>query len=459
MAKKKPETIYQIRIALDHIRPPIWRRVLVPGKYTLADLHVVIQIAMGWEFSHLHAFTIDEQSFSSAEEMEFDEFEDMEDEAEYRLMDVVEEGSRFHYEYDFGDSWEHTLQVEKVSPAEEGQLATICIKGKRACPPEDVGGFPGYLHFLEVMENPEDPEYGDFMEWIGGSFDPEAFDIEEINKALASFDRGDLLQLSAQETAEDLLASEETRSKFLAIQNLEAVQSLRLLGMMNAMLTYIRDNKVTGTKSKGNIPRKAVREIIEGSPYAKDLLSMIGGAPGNFRNVEEFPPFVYTYSLAVEADLITGGPGEQWHMTLDGEAFLNEDPRIQLGVMFLTWWYEINWLMATPLAALGSEMTDELRPLAYQSLIPLPVDQVVPFHKYAEPFLKDLNTSFEKNSTIKEEVLSNFLGAVILVPLQGFGIIRIDVEVSQPDSAEFPIVKAVKLTPLGKEILSILPAQ
>jgi hypothetical protein len=97
---------------------------------------------------------------------------------------VTGEKFKFVYEYDFGDSWEHVLLVEKVLPPEPGQRYPVCIKGRRACPPEDVGGIWGYAYFLEAIQNPDHPEREDYLEWIGGEFDPQAFDLEEVNAAL-----------------------------------------------------------------------------------------------------------------------------------------------------------------------------------------------------------------------------------------------------------------------------------
>jgi hypothetical protein len=104
-----------------------------------------------------------------------------------RLNEVADEGSRFVYEYDFGDCWEHVLQVEKILEPEPGQAYPVCVKGRRAAPPEDSGGIWNYNYYVEAMENPEHPDYpGDdeFLEWVGDEFDPAAFDLDEVNAAL-----------------------------------------------------------------------------------------------------------------------------------------------------------------------------------------------------------------------------------------------------------------------------------
>jgi hypothetical protein len=110
---------------------------------------------------------------------------DIEDEKRVKLGELIfAEKEKFIYEYDFGDSWEHEILVEKIFPIEKGGQYPICLKGKRACPPEDCGGIWGYSEFLDAIEDVSHPEHDDMLEWIGGEFDPEEFDVGSINKGL-----------------------------------------------------------------------------------------------------------------------------------------------------------------------------------------------------------------------------------------------------------------------------------
>jgi len=182
MARKSISQVYQLKVTLRGIRPPIWRRLLVSGFATLYDLHEIIQIAMGWDDDHLHDFTVGREHFGIPSQFDW---EPILDERRYRLAKVAPtEGSRFWYTYDFGDSWEHLILVEKILPAEPGVQVPVCVKGKRACPPEDVGGIWGYERFLQAFSNPDDAEYKDYHEWWNGDFDPESFDIDEVNQRL-----------------------------------------------------------------------------------------------------------------------------------------------------------------------------------------------------------------------------------------------------------------------------------
>ncbi len=174
--------IYQIKATLDESKPPIWRRLLVPSSITLEKFHYMLQVAMGWTNSHLHQFIVGQTYFG---EPHPDYGFGMRDERDVKLNQVVTgEGFKFHYEYDFGDGWLHNLLVEKVLEPEPGQQYPVCIKGKRACPPEDVGGIWGYYGFLEAIQDPDHPEHEMYVEWIGGEFDPEEFDLEEMNEIL-----------------------------------------------------------------------------------------------------------------------------------------------------------------------------------------------------------------------------------------------------------------------------------
>ena len=182
-----PTDVYEIEVTLRETPPPVWRRILVQGDMTLGRLHAVLQIAMGWQGSHLHMFRIGGKTYGDLEN-EMDDGESITggDENEITVAMAFKAGkSRMVYEYDFGDCWEHDLKVVKVHPPEAApDSGPACVAGARACPPEDVGGTPGYGHFLEVMADPEHEEYEDLSGWIGGSFDPEKFDLNAVNRDL-----------------------------------------------------------------------------------------------------------------------------------------------------------------------------------------------------------------------------------------------------------------------------------
>jgi len=183
MQSKKTNSpkFFQIKIVLAEVKPSVWRRVLVPGSMTLHKLHKVIQAAMGWTDSHLHQFTLDDRLFSLPSP---EDWEPVEDERKFTLEQLVPfEKTQFFYEYDFGDGWSHSLLVEKITTSGSESLVR-CLDGKRACPPEDVGGPWGYKDFLKAIRDPNHEEHDSYLEWAGGPFDPELCDLAEINAAL-----------------------------------------------------------------------------------------------------------------------------------------------------------------------------------------------------------------------------------------------------------------------------------
>ncbi len=184
--KKAGGTVYQVKITLDAIRPPIWRRLLVKD-CTLADLHDLIQISMGWDDYHLHVFEIGDEQYGDLNQWDADPWGEQEvaNERKIKLSQLVAQGvKKFRYTYDMGDTWQHTILIEKTLPAETGTKYPRCIDGKRACPPEDCGGPWGYPDFVEAIQNPKHERHEELLEWVGGGFDPEAFDPEAVNQEL-----------------------------------------------------------------------------------------------------------------------------------------------------------------------------------------------------------------------------------------------------------------------------------
>jgi pRiA4b ORF-3-like protein len=180
--RSRTPIVYQIKVTLKGSKPPIWRRMQVTSATTLAQLHRMLQRVMGWEGSHLYRFVVGGMEYgdpSMLEEMEG------EDARRVTLATLVRgEKDKLLYEYDFGDSWDHELLIEKVLPVEEGKRYPVCLTGKRACPPEDCGGIWGYASFLDAIQDPQHPEHEEMLEWVGGEFDPDILDLDEVNREL-----------------------------------------------------------------------------------------------------------------------------------------------------------------------------------------------------------------------------------------------------------------------------------
>lgn len=187
--------IYQIKITLNDIEPTIWRRIQVPSTYNFWELHSAIQDAFGWTNSHLHSFTYTDDHtdndlnkpivFGIPLEPEFEGQELPLPVWEYKIKRYIEgKTSRIAYVYDFGDNWQHIIELEKTLPAEIGIKYPICLDGERNGPPEDCGGPHGYAGLLEVLFDPDDSEHEDTKEWVdtmkGCTFHPEEFDPVKV---------------------------------------------------------------------------------------------------------------------------------------------------------------------------------------------------------------------------------------------------------------------------------------
>jgi hypothetical protein len=180
-----PPLVYQMKLWLCDIEPPIWRRLEVPGEITLPRLHHVIQVAMGWEDYHLHEFRAGDQRYEIPDPESLGDGVPSLDERRVKLNSIVQQvGTEFSYLYDFGDGWEHLLRLEAILPGNTGFQYPRCLDGARSGPPEDVGGGPGYEEYLEALADPDHERHEELLGWRG-PFDPEKFDLKLINRRLA----------------------------------------------------------------------------------------------------------------------------------------------------------------------------------------------------------------------------------------------------------------------------------
>jgi len=212
----EPDRVFEIHISLQWSDPPIWRSIAVPANITLDQLHLIIQVVMDWEDEHLHQFTLNDKPKQKSKKTDSqmkitpamrtfvptttphgDPLEvEGEDESQFTLAELCPNlKSKITYTYDFGDSWDHIIEVRKITPKTPGVTYPVCLEGELAAPPEDSGGIPGYYFKLDLIagkvENPQRQGWSrqsieEIREWFG-DFDPHAFDIDAINKQLAQW--------------------------------------------------------------------------------------------------------------------------------------------------------------------------------------------------------------------------------------------------------------------------------
>ena len=175
---------YRLRITLMDIEPPIWREIIVPGTITLAKLHTILQISMGWENYHIYLFEAGRRQYGEGN-AEWADFGQKVMNAKRTLLEEVAQrkGEILLYTYDMGDRWDHKIRVEEIADGKPEKIR--CLAGARSGPPEDCGGPYGYQELLEIIFDPKHPEHQERKEWLGDGFEPEAFDLQAVNRRLA----------------------------------------------------------------------------------------------------------------------------------------------------------------------------------------------------------------------------------------------------------------------------------
>ena len=173
--------IWQLKVTLLDSRPPIWRRFQVESGVTLQRLHHILQVVMGWTDSHMHGYRRPAAGPSGTRRRLLPI--ESADEKATRVADVLRRPKdKLFYEYDFGDSWEHEVLLERIVSRTPGERYPMVVAGRGACPPEDVGGLSGYYHFLEAVKDARHPDHEEMIEWAGGRFDAAAFDVQTANR-------------------------------------------------------------------------------------------------------------------------------------------------------------------------------------------------------------------------------------------------------------------------------------
>ena len=171
------ETIARLRISLDDIRPEIWRVVEIQTSASLKAVHDVIQAAMGWQDYHLWAFDAGGRRYGVIDaEWPID---DLAAAKSTKLASLIKRGiATMTYTYDMGDDWRHTVTIQAVEAGDAKVNYPRFVTGQRRCPPEDVGGLPGFENFLDVIADPAHPEHREVLSWYGRPYNPE--DMAEV---------------------------------------------------------------------------------------------------------------------------------------------------------------------------------------------------------------------------------------------------------------------------------------
>lgn len=454
-------SIYQIKITLKDIRPPIWRRVQVKSDISLFELHQIIQTAMGWHDAHLHTFIINGKFFGDPADDEFEEFGTI-DEVDTPLRKVApEEGFRFEYEYDFGDSWKHILLVEKILPVEADVRYPRCLKGKRACPPEDIGGVWGYESILEAIQDPDDPEFNDYVEWLGADFDPDEFDLVTVNQKLANLTAPEREKYAPPSSealphfdAESFAFFSASLEVLLNPEYNQTAEQLPLRKDFVAFLNYLAQNKVKGTQATGNLPRKAIQELAPLFASPVQLEYTYGDTVIRFQNEYEVEPIFFVHLLAVKTGMVAGGKSRLWTLTTGGVDFLDLTPMMQVWMMLSAWWLVMDWQAINDRYNFDDEMMEAFNGASFSLLLELPVDQSSYIATFAENIYNLAGLYYQSDQTDLVQMLkTGSVYSLLIRPLIQFGVLQPEDESGIIEYASHPERSAFRKTAFGHALL------
>ena len=476
------KAIYQLKVTLDVIEPTIWRRLLVPDNISLADLHEILQLAMGWTNSHLHEFTIARKSYGEPEDDELGNH-GVKDETLYRLNQLhLREKTKFAYLYDFGDNWEHTISVEKIlhpnpSPTDtiskdaEGIRYPVCLDGERACPPDDVGGIWGYAHLLEAMADPNQEEYDDCYEWLDGTFDPEAFDLDEVNKDLQSIKPAGEPQKTQSEPdpaeIDDFASSAEedaAQAKSLAVwvkslspEQVEILKSLPLRCDMLTFLDYLSKNRTVGIQSAGNLPLKAVREIFVNFMRPPASEETIHDFFSKVRSEEDVWPLFFVHVLASQSGLVTGGPAKIWKVRSEGQLFPQLPPPVQVFFLFLHWFVQLDWAIAFPFSGLDNGFPAGFKEKTLACLRELPLGEDIPRNAFADRLIEQSGLTWPSPDKTRAHLIARSIIERVVVDMMAmFEVLQCAYVTESSSEYAQKKLESIRLTPIGKGLLGLL---
>ena len=455
--------IYQFKITLDEIQPPIWRRIQVPGNVSLLQLHFIFQIAMGWTNSHLHEFQIGGELYGTPDEEGWRE-EEIKKEKVYQLERVVPaRGARFSYLYDFGDSWKHTIEVEEIINPSKNRHYPACLGGARTCPPEDVGSTWGYEGFLEAISSPEHPEHEEYLIWVGGAFDPEGFDREKTDLELNNYEYSEMMRVyqryCSSEVGPELKLYQGISSwlENLSPKQRSQLDELPLRRDTVSMLTYLRDHSVKGTQSTGNLPLKAVREIACGLVQPPVLDRKIGERVYKLRTEFDVWPIYFTHSLLEIGGLLDGGPGRKMRLRPKGKNFLNQEPPIQVLFLLETWWHFTNWLIAYPPIGLEERLPYYFANITFDLLLSLPVGRQVPYQDFADRLIETGGLKWGvQNMTTARNSLHTSIERMVINILEDFQAVEKHQKDTRAGNYKYKKLNAFTVTNLGRSLLKVL---
>jgi hypothetical protein len=332
-----------------------------------------------------------------------------------------------------GDNWQHEILIEDIEDTSKPFRGAICLAGARACPPEDVGSLPGYFELLENLKRPFSEDYRHAEGWLGYVYDPEAFDLIEVNQYLQDYFKSNQLSddslwckdLPLHHPNIDFVSGWLTQ---LSPEDRKYAQDLVFRKDVVHLLTYLREHKVNGTKATGNFPLKDIRAIVAGFVNPVVLDQRIGDRIYKLRTEDEVFELLFMHKFLNTGGLILGGENMVWGLTCLGEKFLESKPEEQAWFLTKVWFYQFNWEFCYPFYDI--ELNTDI--FSFQSRL-LKLLESYPIGKPIEidRLVMDLDRtmpgwiSFNRISNSVHQKTRHFLLAIVIKPFEKFGLIEV----------------------------------
>jgi hypothetical protein len=321
-----------------------------------------------------------------------------------------------------------------------------------------VGGVWGYQEFLEAIADPEHPEHDRNLEWIGGEFDPEHFDLDEVNDRLRHPRRSrEDDDYQPPQWEDRVLGRITTWSQRLNRKQFALAESLAVRRDMVTLLNYFKEKHPVGTQSTGNLQLKAVREVCAQFVHPPKLEDTIGDYHYQIRSEADVWPLFYLHMLANTGGLVIGGRARIWNLLPAGEAFLNFPAPIQLGLMLSIWWHKEDWRIAFPFAGLSPGLPPNFGKSVLARLLELKTGRSVPYEPFADELtvMTDLTWS-SADQTFANDTLRSAIERMVIDPLAGFGCLACEYRARSRYGLKSKELVKIRLTPFGKGLLETL---
>ena len=205
----------------------------------------------------------------------------------------------------------------------------------------------------------------------------------------------------------------------------QQAEDLPLRRDMVALLTYLRDNRVTGTQSTGNLTLKAVREVTARFVHPPELDTTIGDRTYRLRTEYDVWPLYFLHTLAEVGGLLAGGPSRRWRLTSEGARFLSASPAVQVWVLLIFWWKYVNWLIAYPFGRMDEDLPLRFEEITLAHLLSLPVDTRIDFEPFADELIQETGLAWTgPDVTDARRVLRTAISRMVVDILADFGALE-----------------------------------